>query len=87
MVSKTDVIGYALANFTAGFKWDGLNKGDLVVDVAGGIGSTSLVLAKTFPDLQFVTQDIPRVVPDGVKVCARLAIDRGLPLPRAYTVL
>jgi ubiquinone/menaquinone biosynthesis C-methylase UbiE len=51
-----------------GFNWSSLNKGDLVVDVAGGIGSTTMVLAKNFPDLKFIIQDMPRVIPDGVKV-------------------
>lgn len=54
--------------FSLGFDWASLKKGSLVVDVGGGVGSTTLVLAKAFPDLRFVVQDRAMVIPDGVKV-------------------
>jgi hypothetical protein len=50
------------------YDWKALKKGDLVVDVAGGIGSVTLPLAKAFPDLNFVVQDRAAVVPEGIKV-------------------
>jgi ubiquinone/menaquinone biosynthesis C-methylase UbiE len=51
-----------------GYDWKSLKKGDLVVDVAGGIGSTTIHLAKAYPDLRFIVQDRPAVVQDGIKV-------------------
>lgn len=40
----------------------------MVVDVGGGIGSTSMLLAHTFPHLRFVVQDRPQVADHGVTV-------------------
>ncbi|EIW56069.1 S-adenosyl-L-methionine-dependent methyltransferase [Trametes versicolor FP-101664 SS1] len=50
----------------AGFPWQDLDEGALVVDVGGGIGSTSMLLAHTFPHLRFVVQDRPQVADHGV---------------------
>ncbi|KZT18736.1 hypothetical protein NEOLEDRAFT_1142978 [Neolentinus lepideus HHB14362 ss-1] len=47
------------------FPWDTLPTGSLVVDVGGGIGSTSLLLAKKFENLRFVVQDRVGVVKMG----------------------
>ena len=43
-------------------------KDSVVVDVGGGVGASSLVLAETFPDLKIVVQDRPPVVEEGTKV-------------------
>ena len=51
-----------------GFDWAGLREGSLVVDVGGGIGSTSMTLAKAFPHLRFCIQDQPRTVELGMAV-------------------
>lgn len=40
----------------------------MVVDVGGGIGSTSAVLAEKFLDLNIVVQDRPLVIEDAKKV-------------------
>ncbi|EIM80621.1 S-adenosyl-L-methionine-dependent methyltransferase [Stereum hirsutum FP-91666 SS1] len=40
-----------------GFDWDALPSGSLVVDVGGGIGSQSLIVAESHPHLNFVVQD------------------------------
>ncbi|KAI8973144.1 S-adenosyl-L-methionine-dependent methyltransferase [Trametes punicea] len=48
------------------FPWIELPEGALVVDVGGGIGSTSMLLAHTFPHLRFIVQDRPQVVEHGV---------------------
>ncbi|KAI9066168.1 S-adenosyl-L-methionine-dependent methyltransferase [Trametes sanguinea] len=48
------------------FPWLDLPAGALVVDVGGGIGSTSMLLAHTFPHLKFVIQDRPQVAEHGV---------------------
>jgi tRNA G46 methylase TrmB len=51
-----------------GFDWASLKKGDLVVDVGGGVGSSTLVLAKQYPDLKFVVQDLPQTIKDAETV-------------------
>ncbi len=57
------VICYQLAKipvadrFTVAFPFPDLEEGALVVDVGGGIGSTTLRLAQRFPKLRFVIQD------------------------------
>ncbi|KAI0635412.1 S-adenosyl-L-methionine-dependent methyltransferase [Trametes polyzona] len=48
------------------FPWQDLHDGALVVDVGGGIGSTSMLLAHTFHHLRFVVQDRPQVAEHGV---------------------
>lgn len=63
--------GYMLNFWTpiAGFPWHELVPGSVVVDVGGGIGSTSMLLANAFPHLKFVVQDRPPVVEMGTAVC------------------
>ena len=51
-----------------GFDWVGLEEGSLIVDVGGGIGSTSMTLARAFPHLRFCIQDRPRTVKLGEAV-------------------
>jgi len=48
------------------FDWTALS-GQRVVDVGGGIGSTSAVLAKNFPNLKIVVQDRPEIIEDAKK--------------------
>lgn len=52
----------------SGFDWGSLPKGGLVVDVGGGVGTVTSVLAKALPDLHFVIQDRAAVIEDGIKV-------------------
>ncbi|KZT06629.1 uncharacterized protein LAESUDRAFT_725719 [Laetiporus sulphureus 93-53] len=47
------------------FPWHQLPAQSVVVDVGGGIGSTSLLLAHAFPHLRFLVQDRPQVVKMG----------------------
>jgi hypothetical protein len=54
---------------TVAYDWNSLEKGSLVVDVGGGIGSTTIHLAKAFPDLRYIVQDRPAVVSEGIKAC------------------
>jgi ubiquinone/menaquinone biosynthesis C-methylase UbiE len=54
----------------AGYAWEGLPEGSLVVDVGGGVGSQSLTLATHHPHLRFVVQDRELVVGDATEVCA-----------------
>ena len=55
-------------SFHIAFDWKSLPKDSVVVDVGGGVGASSLVLAETFPDLKIVVQDRPPVVEEGTKV-------------------
>ncbi|KAH9993365.1 O-methyltransferase [Russula vinacea] len=50
-----------------GYGWENLPQGSLVVDVGGGVGSQSLVLAQHHPHLRFVVQDRESVVGDAVE--------------------
>ncbi|KAH9484888.1 4-O-methyltransferase 1 [Psilocybe cubensis] len=47
------------------FDWQSLPKDSVVVDVGGGIGSSSLILAKNLPDIKIVIQDTPIVLTEG----------------------
>lgn len=57
-----------------GFDWHTLPKNSIVVDVGGGIGSTSMLLASAFSEgdgdlgLKFIVQDRPVVVEIGERV-------------------
>ena len=51
-----------------GFDWKSLPKNGIVVDVGGGVGSSSLVIARANPDLKVVVQDRSTVLDDAVKV-------------------
>ncbi|KAJ7232370.1 S-adenosyl-L-methionine-dependent methyltransferase [Mycena rebaudengoi] len=69
------VKGYAAiqpANLTLdAFPWDNLPKDSVVVDVAGGVGSASLILARAHPHLQFVIEDQAQVVSHGNQIWER----------------
>jgi hypothetical protein len=54
----------------AGYAWENLTPGSPVVDVGGGVGSQSLLLALHHPNLSFVVQDRDSVVGNAVEVCA-----------------
>jgi hypothetical protein len=58
-----------LLNF-AGYAWERFPEGSLVVDVGGGVGAQSLMLANHHPQLRFVVQDRQSVVGDAIEVCA-----------------
>ncbi|KAA1470311.1 S-adenosyl-L-methionine-dependent methyltransferase [Dentipellis sp. KUC8613] len=50
-----------------GFDFAALKEDALVVDVAGGIGSVSMILANAFPKMRFVVEDRPGTVAEGEK--------------------
>ncbi|KAI0266044.1 S-adenosyl-L-methionine-dependent methyltransferase, partial [Russula aff. rugulosa BPL654] len=50
-----------------GYTWGQLPEGSLIVDIGGGIGSKSIVLAQQYPQLRFVVQDREPVVRDAVE--------------------
>ncbi|KAI0824042.1 S-adenosyl-L-methionine-dependent methyltransferase [Trametes gibbosa] len=51
------------------FPWANLPEDSVVVDVGGGIGSTSMVLAKAHPHLRLIVQDRPKVVEVAPSLC------------------
>ena len=59
---------FETSNF-AGYDWEHLPEGSLVVDVGGGVGSQSLTLAQHHPQLRFVIQDRESVLEDATDVC------------------
>ena len=59
-----------MSNF-AGYGWEHLPEGSLVVDVGGGIGVQSLTIANNNPHLRFVIQDLESVKGDAIEVCAK----------------
>ena len=65
-------LDFEISNF-AGFGWEHLPEGSLVVDVGGGVGSQSLTLATHHPRLRFVVQDREAVVGDAIGVCESAA--------------
>jgi hypothetical protein len=52
----------------AGYAWGELPEGSLVVDVGGGVGSQTLLLALHHPHLRFIVQDRESVMGDAVEV-------------------
>ncbi|KAF7335897.1 S-adenosyl-L-methionine-dependent methyltransferase [Mycena sanguinolenta] len=50
------------------YDWGCLAPGSLVVDVGGGVGTASLILAAEFPELKFLVQDLEKVIEQGEKV-------------------
>lgn len=54
--------GARLMRVCTGFEWGSLPAESTVVDVGGGVGSVSLVLAKSFPSLKIVVQDRAEVI-------------------------
>jgi protein-L-isoaspartate O-methyltransferase len=55
-----------------GFDWNGLPRDSVVVDVGGGVGSQTAVLAKAFDHINFVVQDRPTVIEDSAASVRRL---------------
>ena len=51
-----------------GFDFASLSPGSVVVDVGGGVGSVSRILARKFENLNLVVQDRQEVCEEGVRV-------------------
>ncbi|KAJ6460913.1 S-adenosyl-L-methionine-dependent methyltransferase [Mycena sanguinolenta] len=59
--------------FTDGIGGEKLPAGALVVDVGGSIGSVTLKLAKAFPHLRYIVQDLQKEITEGEKFWAESA--------------
>ncbi|KAJ6568457.1 O-methyltransferase-domain-containing protein [Mycena sp. CBHHK59/15] len=59
--------------FTAGVAGDTLPADAVVVDVGGSVGSVTLKLAKAFPHLKYVVQDLQKEIAEGEKFWATSA--------------
>ncbi|TFK38801.1 O-methyltransferase [Crucibulum laeve] len=55
----------------AGFQWQSLPKDSLIVDVGGGIGSSSLLIAKAVPGVRIIVQDRETIIKDAEKYWTR----------------
>ncbi|EJD50942.1 O-methyltransferase [Auricularia subglabra TFB-10046 SS5] len=64
MQSLTSGEGYEVDYLVDGYPWANLGTAT-VVDVGGSHGFVPVALAKRFPDLRFVVQDLPKTVADG----------------------
>lgn len=53
----------------AGIGGDKLPADALVVDVGGSVGSVTLKIAKVFPHLRYIVQDLQKEITEGEKVC------------------
>ncbi|KAF7373903.1 S-adenosyl-L-methionine-dependent methyltransferase [Mycena sanguinolenta] len=54
------------------YDWDRLSPGSLVVDVGGGVGTASLILAAKFPELKFLVQDLESAIEQGKKASRKV---------------
>ncbi|KAJ7752262.1 O-methyltransferase [Mycena olivaceomarginata] len=57
----------------AGFEWGKLPKASLIVDLGGGVGSTTLIIANAVPQAKFVVQDRSSVIEDAKTYWAQTA--------------
>ncbi|KAL8938468.1 MAG: hypothetical protein Q9216_003881 [Gyalolechia sp. 2 TL-2023] len=68
--------GVDLKHLVAGFAWQDVRAGGVVVDVGGSTGGAAIVLAKEFSHLTFTVQDLPANVDSGRKAAAEsLSVD------------
>lgn len=58
------------------FNWESLRENSLIVDVGGGIGVTSMPLARKYPNLNIIIQDLAPVVEDAKKVSLIIKLSR-----------
>ena len=54
--------GASLNHLVRGFDWASLPDGATIVDVGGSSGHASLAIAESFPQLNFVVQDLPETI-------------------------
>ncbi|CEJ55408.1 hypothetical protein PMG11_01669 [Penicillium brasilianum] len=69
MRAVTESQGTGLKQLVDGWDWAGLGNA-LVVDVGGSTGHASIALARRYPELTFIVEDLPEVVEGGPKYLA-----------------
>ena len=74
-MSRSD--GLKLKHLVEGFSWGDLERGSVVVDVGGSTAQASIALAKAFPELRFIVEDLPEVVEGGPGIIAEA--EKGTP--------
>ena len=62
MKNVTSSEGTSIKHLLSGFDWAGLEDGAKVVDIGGSSGHASIALARSFPHLSFVIQDLPETI-------------------------
>jgi len=68
--------GVHLKHLLSGFSWQEIPDAGVVVDVGGSTGSSAIALAKAFPHLSFVVQDLPANAESGRKAAAETLPDK-----------
>ncbi|KAJ3793617.1 S-adenosyl-L-methionine-dependent methyltransferase [Lentinula aff. detonsa] len=53
------------------YDWSSLEKGALVVDVGGGIGTSTLALYNAFPQFKYIVQDRPPIITQAIEACKK----------------
>jgi len=53
------------------FEWKELADGAVVVDVGGGVGTSAIPIAREFPNLKVIVQDLPSVIQDAQEVWSK----------------
>jgi hypothetical protein len=59
---KALVSRYSNDTFTSALDWASMKEDSLVVDVGGSVGVVTSILAKEFPHLSYVVQDLPAII-------------------------
>ena len=44
------------------FSWDALPEGSVLVDIGGGIGATSIIVAENHPHIRVIVEDREQVI-------------------------
>lgn len=73
MTSLTGGVGYEVSYLLSMYPWSSLPPDATVVDVGGSHGFVCVELAKIFPEMKFIVQDLPKTVLSAPKLDGTLA--------------
>ncbi|KAL9084818.1 MAG: hypothetical protein Q9165_007886 [Trypethelium subeluteriae] len=68
MKAHGETEGYGSELYVHGYDWDSFGEAT-VVDVGAGYGQTSCAIAREFPKLKLIVQDLPKVVAQAASIC------------------
>ncbi|KAF2166409.1 hypothetical protein M409DRAFT_54760 [Zasmidium cellare ATCC 36951] len=71
MQCVTSTQGTAIEHLIEGFDWASVGNG-LVVDIGGSSGHASIALARSYPELRLIVQDLPKVIETSVAQASSL---------------